>query len=119
MISLGRRPYHGMISAGRHLLSAAKIVAAMKLFASLKQSGVLEGLEWQMSKGNAMRLINFTKVRTVLANINGNVLPAARCRWRIQLSATSATKSFWKDVRRREGTIGHGMAPLGFEVAAR
>jgi hypothetical protein len=47
MISLGRRPYH--------LLSAAKVVAAMKLFASLERSGVLEGLRWQMSKGNAMQ----------------------------------------------------------------
>jgi hypothetical protein len=55
MISLGRRPYHGMISAGRHLLSAAKMVAAMKLLASLERSGVLEGLRWQMSKGSVMQ----------------------------------------------------------------
>ena len=53
MISLGRRPYHGIISAGRHLLSAAKVDAAMKLFTSLGRSGILEGLRWQMSKGNA------------------------------------------------------------------
>jgi hypothetical protein len=67
---------------------------------------------------SCQRLTYLTRFRIILANINDGtckVLPAVRL-W-IQLSATSATKFFWKDVRRREGTIGH--SPLGFEIVAR